>query len=328
MGFVDIRLIPASEGLGDLVQLNRSTPGGRFQFCNVPVGSYSVQGFFDQIGGDLAHVAVGPGGTTSLILNLGLAGEGSEPGSLTGVVRDAETGQVLEGVTISMVDSEGRAISDPEGNFTFPSVSPDTIYLQASRLGYQDALGTVVVGGSQAVTIQVNMATQAIALEPITVTATRRELTYALPGMEELEKRMALGGGDFILQDQITERNPIRTSDMLFGTSVQVMNDGKQIYMGRTLCAPVVYIDDVRITHGSGASALSNSAGGVTSDFRQEEGNDDEGTYAAEAVNLIHPLHIQAIEIYSGPANTPGQYLDSRARCGVILIWTRRGPRG
>jgi hypothetical protein len=117
---------------------------------------------------------------------------------------------------------------------------------------------------------------------------------------------------------------------MLFGTSVQVMSDGKQIYMGRTLCAPVVYIDDVRITHGSGKSALSNSLNSseTTSDFRLDDGDDDEGTYAAEAVNLIHPLHIQAMEIYSGPANTPGQYLDSRSRCGVILIWTRRGPKG
>ncbi|MFC1791532.1 hypothetical protein ACFL0I_03600 [Gemmatimonadota bacterium] len=54
----------------------------------------------------------------------------------------------------------------------------------------------------------------------------------------------------------------------------------------------------------------------------------DEGNFAAQAVNLIPPSDIQAIEIYHGPADTPGQYLDSRSQCGVILIWTRRGPRG
>ena len=328
MGFVDIRLIPSARGQGDLVHLNQSNPGGRFQFCNVPVGSYSVQGYFDQIGGDLAHVTVGPGGTTSLILNLGLAGEGSDPGSLAGTVLDADSREPLEGVVVSMVDSRARVVTNAEGSFTFPSVTPDTIDLQATRLGYQDARGRVYVGGSQAVTIEIKMATQAIALEPITVTATRREFQFALPGMEELETRMSWGGGEFILQDQIRDRRPGRVTDMLQGTNVVVMNDGRQIYMGRSLCAPVVYIDDVRITHGAGASSLSRITLDIQDDYAYNVGEEDEGTWAADAVNLVHPDHIQAIEIYPGPGSTPGQYLDSRSRCGVILIWTRRGPKG
>ena len=28
---------------------------------------------------------------------------------------------------------------------------------------------------------------------------------------------------------------------------------------------------------------------------------------------------------FHGPGQTPGEFLDSNARCGVILIWTRRG---
>jgi hypothetical protein len=172
------------------------------------------------------------------------------------------------------------------------------------------------------------MATQVIALDPITVTATRREMSYTLPGMEELEKRMAKGGGEFILQKQIAERNPVSTTQLLLGTKVTVMNDGKQIYMGRSLCAPVVYIDDVRVTHGSGASGLQQHAPRDPNPDIVTWGREDEGTFSADAVNLVHPMHIQAIEIYPGPASTPGQYLDSRSRCGVILIWTRRGPKG
>ena len=328
MGFVDIRLIPASKGIGALVQQTRSAPGGRFEFCNVPVGSYTVQGWFDEIGGDLTRVSVGPGGTTPLMLNLSLAGEGDEPGSLSGEVVDLESGEPLEGVTVTLLGPRGQVLTDAGGHFSFPSISPDTIHLRASRLGYQDAHGSVVVGGSEAVTIQIAMTTQAIVMDPITVTATRRELTYALPGMEELERRMALGAGDFILQKEIQARNPRQVTDILFGSRVIVMNGGKQIYMGRSLCAPVVYIDDVRITHGTGASGLKQMAPGDPNPDVRNWGNEDEGTFAAEAVNLVQPLHIQAIEIYSGPANTPGQYLDSRSRCGVILIWTRRGPKG
>jgi hypothetical protein len=144
--------------------------------------------------------------------------------------------------------------------------------------------------------------------------------------MEELDRRMASGYGNFILAEDITERNPGRVTDLLQGApGLQVMLGGRALYSSRSLCAPVVYIDDVRITHGTGASALRQDTAPNT--LRGQVG-EDEGVWAAEAVNLIHPQHIQAIEIYSGPGSTPGQYLDSRSRCGVILIWTRRGPRG
>ena len=46
---------------------------------------------------------------------------------------------------------------------------------------------------------------------------------------------------------------------------------------------------------------------------------------AAEAVNRVHPMDVVAIEVYRGPAETPGPYIDSNSRCGVILIWTRNG---
>ena len=45
-------------------------------------------------------------------------------------------------------------------------------------------------------------------------------------------------------------------------------------------------------------------------------------------MNRVSPFEIRAMEIYRGPAQTPGQFLDSNARCGVILIWTRRGGAG
>lgn len=35
---------------------------------------------------------------------------------------------------------------------------------------------------------------------------------------------------------------------------------------------------------------------------------------------------IEALEIYTGPSNVPGEYAGRNAGCGVIVIWTKSGP--
>ena len=35
---------------------------------------------------------------------------------------------------------------------------------------------------------------------------------------------------------------------------------------------------------------------------------------------------IEAMEVYTGPADVPGEYAGRNAGCGVIVIWTRSGP--
>jgi hypothetical protein len=35
---------------------------------------------------------------------------------------------------------------------------------------------------------------------------------------------------------------------------------------------------------------------------------------------------IEAMEVYTGPSDVPGEYAGSTAACGVIVIWTRSGP--
>ena len=44
-------------------------------------------------------------------------------------------------------------------------------------------------------------------------------------------------------------------------------------------------------------------------------------------INEILGSEVIAVEVYRGPSETPAEFLDSGSRCGVIVIWTRRGPR-
>lgn len=40
---------------------------------------------------------------------------------------------------------------------------------------------------------------------------------------------------------------------------------------------------------------------------------------------LVIPTEVEAVEVYEGPASLPAEFGGSRAGCGVVVIWTRRG---
>jgi hypothetical protein len=35
---------------------------------------------------------------------------------------------------------------------------------------------------------------------------------------------------------------------------------------------------------------------------------------------------IVALEVYTGPADVPGEFAGRTAGCGVVVVWTRSGP--
>ena len=45
---------------------------------------------------------------------------------------------------------------------------------------------------------------------------------------------------------------------------------------------------------------------------------------SGEVDQLVRPDEIVAIEVYRGAAETPPQFQQHRAACGVVVIWTRR----
>ena len=332
--FVQLRLFD-SEGAELLEGFSGS--GGTFSFCTVPAGLVELTGQMGQLGGRIGPLRLVPGQSASLVLELREATEGQNTGTLTGAVVEAESGEPVEGAAVLIPDLGQTVITNAFGRFTFPSLPPGEITIRASRLGYAPTTGTVEVLYARTTHTEVVLSTEPIALAPIEVTAVRRRIV--LPGMEDIERRVHSGWGKFVLEEEIQRRMPLRLTYLLRERGVEVRDSGRSIYMRRTGCAPVVYIDDVKVTHGSrsrgglagkpsqtASSAALNKIQQLHIPLPKLEGP---AVRAADAVNnLVHPMDVVAVEVYRGPAEIPGQYLDSNAQCGVILIWTRRGNIG
>lgn len=301
----------------------RSGLDGRVLFCSAPAGEVVMSATLDGRRGAVGPAVLEPGGTLDLVIELWSAAE--DAGTLAGEVVDAESGKPVEGAHVVLAEVGLSAISNDLGRFVFPSVRPDLLTLEVRRLGYAETQGTVRIEGGKATETRVSLAVEAVSLEPITVTAVRRRVR--LPDLEDFERRYYSGWGRFVLEDEIRLRNPTKVTQVLSDTGVQLTANGTELTMRRTGCAPMVYVDDVKLTYlpRGGREDPRRLAPPNRGNYPWPIPEASPAVEAADAVNLIHPSEVLAVEIYRGPAETPGQYIDSNSQCGVILIWTRRG---
>ncbi|MEO7217724.1 MAG: TonB family protein, partial [Gemmatimonadaceae bacterium] len=224
-------------------------------------------------------------------------------GKIVGTVRDA-TGAGIVGAQITIAGSEIHAASDTAGQFVLARVPAGATTLLVRRLGFAPASVTVIVVRDSTVHTSVIISEVSLGLAPVVVRAERPPSYTGY--MAGFYKRRDEGFGHFITGDEIEQRNPGRLTDMLRsipGVSVMPGYVDSRVRMRGNRCAPLVWID---------------------------------GTAAAAAefdVDVLMPTSIAGIEIYTGVATVPPQFVMpfGRTSCGTIIIWSRHGkapPRG
>lgn len=263
--------------------------GGHFHFCWLPAGSYALEVGLSGFARGSESVPVESGRITRPQLELTVAaaanlGHRAPPPRISGRVVDAATGEPLAGVTVRVEGSTASRVTDDDGRFVFEEVPAGHVTLQATRPGYADASGSVAAEPGQSLRLEIRLATQPIALEPIVVTAVQ---TRRMGLLADLQWRMKHEHGTFIQHDEIEMRNP-RVVGQLIPLNVRLRWEARE-------CSPAVYLDGMR---------LSEKGGGLD----------------------IVPTSVQVMEIYAGPADVPAEFSGSTAGCGVVAVWTRRGP--
>ena len=109
------------------------------------------------------------------ILGLGAQAASAQQGSITGRVLDAETGAPLSGAAVAVVGQDGFQGTNASGTFQW-SVPAGTYSVVVTLIGYETGrLDGVGVSAGESTTVEITLRSTAEVLNPIVVTASRRQ---------------------------------------------------------------------------------------------------------------------------------------------------------
>ncbi len=217
-----------------------------------------------------------------------------------GVVEADGDATPIEAALVRIIDAGGvvrdSAVTDSLGRFLLTARRDGRYLIHVDHLAYTAIARPLELTLGYEVTIELRMAPNAIALEPLIVTS-RREVPLQYVGFYS---RSRSGMGRFLTREDIERRSPVRTTDLFqVMPRVALMSVGGRfaqiVTMSRSgggRCAPNVFID--------GMPHMS-----------------------AEDINTLQPEDIDGIEVYTSPALTPAEY-QRGSDCGAILFWLRR----
>lgn len=292
---------------GSHVALSWSLPGGRepvrqeletdasgwYRFCTAPAGvPILATARFLNLSGLQREVAVTAGGMTEAVFLLWTL----KAAQLSGHVHDDTSGEGVSGAEVWIQGTSLQTMTGDQGQFRFLDVEPGTYTLMTHHLQYGTRQDTLVVPSGRTLNVDMRIDTEAIELDPLTVTVQSVPLT---------ERAM---GGLTITRAQIEEKAP-RARDAadvlqalhLPGVIVRRRGDG-------SLC--VGYLPgQVRMMYNSGCVSMEIYINGIHAT-------------SAEMALHISPDAVDHIVLYR-PLEA-GNLFPINAANGVMVIYTRR----
>jgi iron complex outermembrane receptor protein len=231
-----------------------------------------------------------------LFVVLGLLFSGSVAFSqrqITGTVTDAETGELLIGVSVSVPGTNTGAITDADGNFRL-TIPEGTSTLKVSYTGYTEQM--VTIGASNLINVGMKAG---IALEETVIigygTVRRKDLTGSVQaiGTKDFNKG-AITGPQELLAGKVAGVQVTTGADPGGGATIRIRG-------GSSLSAtndPLIVIDGVPVAS-------------------------DDVSGSRNPLNIVNPHDVESITVLKDASATA--IYGSRASNGVIMITTKKG---
>jgi len=218
---------------------------------------------------------------------------GQRLGSITGTVRSAAQGPLLEGARVVLVGTTLSAVTSRRGEFAFHGLTPGKYTVKASAIGYATLSTEVEVKPLETLEIEFQTDPESARLPDLTVAEKPN-----LPA--EFVRRSESGGGRYISRADIERRPGITLGNLLrsfpglrvdcrrYPCTIQQMR-------ARRSCPMAYWID---------------------------------GVPADPVLVMLQPAsELDGVEVYSGLAETPPE-LYQPSTCGAIVLWSRTPPPG
>lgn len=247
----------------------------------------------------------------ALLTNLGveLHAQAPSPGVLRGRVFEARDTIGVAVASIDVVGSGRSVTATSTGDFEMRGLPDGRYTLQVRRLGYARRDVDVDYRAESGLVVNVGMERAARALTRVLIEGKMR---WVPPRLEEVYWRMAHANGRFFTREDIDQMNPIDVKSLVQLVPTARVSDagisfakcdrsGAYLFSSATQTTNVqIWIDGMRMTGRSG--------GGSAEEQR-------------EVLGMVIPSQIQAIEVYSGVARIPAEFLEDA--CAVIAIWRK-----
>ncbi len=205
-------------------------------------------------------------------------------------------------------------LADDDGRFSVRAPAAGSYFLYVARTGYRAVMdGLFELGEDGVFELAIGMRPEPIAVDPVTVAVEGGVRGLRTVGFYE---RRDLGLGHFIEREEIERvaiegltdalrgipRFRVVTPGPSFVAPTGVLNPEILVRRGADHCSPTLFIDGTVVAFGS-----RNRVGPRT---------------AVRPDDFVDPSDVEAVEIYTSPAETPPAF-EAAGGCGAVLIWTR-----
>ena len=221
---------------------------------------------------------------------------------LAGTVVDHTSGAVISNADIVQLGIGRRVATDSLGNFQLADIAPGILRLMVRVAGFPTKVVVLALasGESMSRVIELDSTAAGRAIPQRLPAEAVVAASPPAPRYVDFERRRLNGRGQYLVREDLERGGYSTLQDAMRGLrGVNVDcggGSGCTIRMARApmRCTPEYIVDE-----------RADNFFGPNTPIRDLEG----------------------IEVYTGPSEVPGEFAGRNAGCGVIVIWTRSGPK-